>query len=135
MDFKATTQAININNDEIKRHEIEIKKLSSDVPKMENYTDFDFELYLARNGLSRRDEDFVSFKAHLINQYEKRQEHITSRDFLITLNKVLDNLIEFWQTELRNPTDDELKVLAEGTGTQENIDKSIAYIEENNLNA
>ena len=133
MNLKTVSQLIQSNTAEIQRLLVELKTVSPDVPVLDNYTDDDFSIYLIKNGIKPTDSDYTTYLDHLIQQYKKRQEYLTSRDYYITLNKILNNLIEFYMDNLREPTEDELETLAEGTGIQENIDKSILYIQENIL--
>jgi hypothetical protein len=121
------------NLEEIERLEVEIQKYSPEVPILDNYTEDDFMMYLSGEGIYPEDEDYDTYKTHLVTQYEKRQDYINSRDYLVTLNKILENLIEFYQDYRRDPDSDELVELASGTGTQDYIDDSIEYIEDNIL--
>ena len=133
MNLKTITELIKSNTDEINRFKTEIKKVAPEVPTLNSYTDDDFALYLIQNGIRPDDSDYATLKANLILQYKKRQEYLTNRDYYITLNKILNNLITFYMDQLREPTEIELKTLAKNTGIQENIDKSILYIQENLL--
>lgn len=133
MDIQIVTTDMQSNLESIAKLEIEIKKVAPEVPDLPNYTEKDFVLYLAKQDVYEGDDDYDTFKNHLIDKYEKRQEFTTSREYYITLNLILENLIEFYQDNLRDPDDDELEELAEGTGIQQNIDKSISYIRENIL--
>lgn len=133
MNVKLIAQTIESNLEQIEKLETEIKKVAPDVPKLENYTEDDFVLYLAEQDIYPSDPNFTIYKNHLINKYEKRQEYLTTRDYYITLNNVLDNLVEFYQDNLKDPDSDELDTLAEDTGIRENIDKAIVYINGNIL--
>ena len=133
MNIQQITGIIEDNLDEIERLEGEISKVSPEVPELSGYTDDDFILYLADQGIYPDDSDYTDYKNHLTTNYEKRHKFLTNRNYYITFNNILKNMIDFYLKYLRNPTSDELKILSEGTGIQENINQVIKYIEDNLL--
>lgn len=133
MDLKQISGIIEDNLSEIERLETEIKKVAPEIPQLSGYTEDDFILYLAEQEIYPSDSDYTTYKNHLIEKNQKRQEFLTSRNYYITLNAILENMIDFYLKYLRDPTSDELETLSEGTGVKENINQAITYIEDNLL--
>ncbi len=133
MNIKTITSDMESNIDEIQRLEIEIKQVNPEVPELDGYTENDFILYLNQQDIFLDNPDYETLKNQLIDNYEKRQDYINSRSYYVTLNSILEKLIAFNVRYLRDPDNDELDTLAEGTGIQDHIDTSIQYVKDNFL--
>jgi len=133
MDLKLATETIQSNLEEIDRLEIELKDVSLEIPQLDKFDDDTIKLYLIEQEIYPDNEDFEYYKTQILTNYQKRQELLNNIEYYKTLNLSLHKLILFYQSELRDTTENELNELLKNSGIQENIQRSIDFINSNIL--
>jgi len=133
MDLKLATETIQSNLEEIDRLEIELKDVSLEIPQLDKFDDDTIKLYLIEQEIYPDNEDFEYYKTQILTNYQKRQELLNNIEYYKTLNLSLHKLILFYESELRDTTENELNELLKNSGIQENIQRSIDFINSNIL--
>lgn len=133
MNIELILNTINSLNTKIQSLQIELNQILPQVPVMDDYGDTSFDKFLIEQDILPNNSNYSIYKAQLIEKYQKRQNFKNTIEENQTLINILYGMLSFYQSYLRDPTEDELDDLSVGMGTKENINKAILYIEDNIL--